>query len=247
VKYYGLVYAIGFVLSYLILQHFAKHNKIKNLTTELVDKFTIYLILATIVGARLGEVLFYNLSHYIQNPLNIFAIWQGGMSFHGALIAIILVLYFFCKKYKLNFLEIADIVSIPATFTLFLGRIANFINAELIGRITNSGFCIDYSKNEFMNTVVEGCRHPSQIYEALKNIFIGCFLMFQRSYLIKKKNKKHGFVFFTFITLYGLLRFLVTFYREDPAVFLGLGTGQLFSLAMFTLGVVLLINLRLKK
>jgi phosphatidylglycerol:prolipoprotein diacylglycerol transferase len=242
VKYYGLVYAIGFVLSYLILQHFAKHNKIKNLTIGLVDKFTIYLILATIVGARLGEVLFYNLSYYFHNPLNIFALWQGGMSFHGALIGIVLVLYFFCKKYKLNFLEIADIISIPAAFTLFLGRIANFINAELIGKISNSWFCIDYS-----NYGVEGCRYPSQIYEALKNVFIGFFLIFQRSYLIKKKNKKHGFVFFTFITLYGLLRFLVTFYREDPAIFLGLGTGQLFSLAMFVLGAILLINLKRKK
>ncbi len=242
VKYYGLVYAIGFVISYLVLQHFAKHNKIKNLTTEIVDKFTIYLILATVIGGRLGEVIFYNFSYYIVNPLDIFAIWKGGMSFHGALIVIVVVLYFFCKKYKLNFLEIADIISIPAAFTLFLGRIANFINHELIGRVTDSWFCIDYSKYG-----VEGCRYPSQIYEALKNVFIGFFLMFERSYLVRKKNKKHGFVFFSFITLYGLLRFLVTFYREDPAIILGLGTGQLFSLTMLILGVILLINLELKK
>jgi len=101
----------------------------------------------------------------------------------------------------------------------------------------DSWYCIDYS-----NYGISGCRHPSQLYEALKNLFIGIFLIIETNYLNKKKNNKPGLVFFSFITLYGLLRFLVTFYREDPAILFGLGTGQLFSLAMFIIGSYLLIK-----
>jgi phosphatidylglycerol:prolipoprotein diacylglycerol transferase len=244
IRYYGLVYAIGFLAVYFILKWFAKNNKIKNLTVDLVDNFTIWLIVSVILGGRLGEVLFYNLAHYSLNLLDIFAIWKGGMSFHGALIGVLIMCYFFCKKYKINLLELADILAIPAAFILFFGRIANFINHELIGSVmkNNAWYCIDYS-----NYGIEGCRHPSQIYEAVKNLFIGFILVVQYNFLKKTKNKKHGIVFFTFITLYGLLRFLVTFYREDPHVFLGLGTGQLFSLGMFILGVVALFIIKKRK
>ncbi len=242
-RYYGLVYAIGFIIVYLVLLNSAKKEKIKNLTEPIVDKFIIYIIFSIIIGGRLGEVIFYNLPYYLANPLRILMIWQGGMSFHGALIAIVIVSYLFCKKYKIDFLELADVISIPAAFVLFLGRIANFINAELIGKISNAWYCIDYS-----NYGIQGCRHPSQLYEAAKNLVIGLFLMFEYNFLNKKKtshNKNKGAVFFSFISLYGLLRFFINFYRDDPIIFLGLITGQIFSFAMLLIGLILLLHLRI--
>ena len=240
IRYYGLVYAIGFLTVYFILRWFAKNNKIKNFTLDLVDNFTIFFILSIIIGGRLGEVLFYNPSYYFSDPLRILMVWQGGMSFHGGLIAAFIMTYLFCKKYKINILSLADIIVLPAAFVLFLGRIANFVNHELIGTVmkNNAWYCIDYS-----NYGVDGCRHPSQLYEAMKNLFIGIFLFFEYNFLRKSKKNKPGLIFFTFITLYGLLRFLVTFYREDVSILLGLGTGQLFSLAMFIIGIIALIIL----
>jgi len=242
IRYYGIVYALGFVLIYFILSSAAKNNKIENLTSDNVDSFILYLILSVIIGGRLGEVLFYGLSYYLANPLQILMIWNGGMSFHGALLALIIVMYYYCKKHKIRFLQIADIVSIPAAFVLVLGRIANFINAELIGRPINSWYCIDYSKYG-----ISDCRHPSQIYEALKNLVIGFILIIEKKFLYNKKFE--GLIFYSFVTLYGLLRFLVTFYRDDPIVFIGLSTGQLFSFSMFLIGLGLIIYriIKLKK
>ncbi len=245
IRYYGLIYAIGFIVVYLVLQNFAKKNLIKNLNYSRVDEYVLYVILSIIVGARAGYVLFYNLSFFIQNPQEIIMMWHGGMSFHGGLIALILVSYFFCKKYKISFLRLADVVSIPVCFVLFLGRIANFINAELIGRVMNheKWYCIDYS-----NYGIQGCRHPSQIYEALKNLFNGFVLLGLNNYVFKNKKKYEGLLFFSFIALYGLLRFLTNFYREDPAILLGIGTGQFLSLLMFIAGISLIIwKLRKRK
>jgi phosphatidylglycerol:prolipoprotein diacylglycerol transferase len=238
VRYYGLVYALGFLFVYYILIRSAKNNLIENLTDELADKLVFYLILGVLLGGRLGHVLFYNFSYFVKNPLEIFMLWYGGMAFHGALIAVSIITYYFCKKYKIKFLQIADILSAPVAFVLFLGRIANFINAELIGTVMRSQrwFCIDYSKYGAI-----GCRHPSQFYEALKNLFIFGFVIFEKNYLLEKFNLvKDGVVFYTFVTLYGLLRFLTNFYRDDVRVFLGLSTGQIFSLLMFFVGMYLL-------
>lgn len=246
IRYYGLVYALAFLLVYFLFKQLSKKGNIKNLKPELVDNLTLYVVLGVLIGARLGEVLFYNLSYYLSNPLNIFKIWQGGMSFHGGLIGVVIVLYFFCKKHKIRLLEIADVLVIPAAFALFLGRIANFINHELIGIPVknNPWYCIDYS-----NYGVDECRHPSQIYEALKNLFMGIFLLIEYNYFQKfKKKYKPGIILFSFITLYGLLRFLVNFYRADPITFLGISTGQILSLIMFLVGVFFLVrNYLLKK
>ena len=248
IRYYGLIYALAFILVYFLFKRFAAKGSIKNLKPELVDSLTLYVVLGVIIGARLGEVLFYNLPYYLSKPLHIFMVWQGGMSFHGGLIGVAIVLYLFCKKHKINLLEIADILVIPAAFALFLGRIANFINHELIGVPTKNTpwYCIDYS-----NYGIEGCRHPSQIYESIKNLFIGLILLIEYNYFQKfKKKYKPGIVFFSFITLYGLLRFLVNFYRADHPIIISLGisTGQILSLLMFFVGIFFLIkNYLLKK
>jgi phosphatidylglycerol:prolipoprotein diacylglycerol transferase len=247
VRYYGIVYALGFIISYYLLLLAAKKQTIKNLTEEKADKLIIFIILSTIIGGRLGEILFYNPAYYFNNPIKMLMVWQGGMSFYGAIIAITITTYIWSKKNKINLLEIADLLAIPAAFTLALGRIANFINGELWGKklpekLKDSILCIDYTKSEYIKNPPLGCRYPSQIFEATKNLFIGVFLIAEKKYLIYKKINKPGIIFYSFITTYGLLRFLVNFYREDPIIFLGLTNNQIFSLIFFIVGIILLIR-----
>jgi len=239
VRYYGLVYVIGFLVATYILIKLAKANKIKKLNEDKVGDLMLYLLMGGVLGARLVHILL-EINYYFKNPLEIFMIWHGGMAFIGGLAGGILASYFFCRKNKINFYEIADFIVLPFAFFLGLGRIANFINAEFVGRIANVPWCV-----YFQNYI--GCRHPSQIYEALKNFAIFGILLF--FYLRKDKNKnklKDGFVFWLFIALYGLLRFITNFFREDPLYF-HLSIGQWMSLVMFFTGAFVLIRNYLNK
>ncbi len=196
-----------------------------------LDTFLIYVILGTIIGARVGYFFTKEISPF-THLIDIFKVWQGGMSFHGGLIGIILATLFFCKRYKVKFYDLADIVVIPAALALFLGRIMNFVNGELVGTITNVKWCF-YFKG------YEGCRHPSQLYEALKNLLIFFVLL----NLNKKKEKyKSGTLFWLFILMYGFLRFIITFLRDDPRILFGLSGGQYLSLLMFIIATILLIK-----
>jgi len=227
IYYYSLVYVLGILFLYYFFRHLVKEKKLE-LNLDDIDDFIVYLTLGIIIGGRLGEFLFYNFKELFT--LEFFKIWHGGMSFHGSLIGMMLVVYLFAKKKKISFYKVADYIVIPGAFFLFLGRIANFINGELVGTKSNLPFCISY-KN------YDGCRHPSQIYEALKNLFIFFVLFF----VYTKKKFKEGFLFWMFITLYGLLRFLTNFFRDDIRYF-GLSTGQYLSLIMFFIGIYFLLN-----
>ena len=132
-RYYGLVYVLGFIATFFYLKYLIKNKKLK-LSHDQLSDLLFYLILGVIFGGRLFYILIYNLRHYLNNPLEIFAVWNGGMSFHGALIGLIVILYYFSKKEKIKFYMLADNIVIPATLFLFFGRIANFINGELYGR-----------------------------------------------------------------------------------------------------------------
>ncbi len=230
VRYYGLVYALGFIIAYFVLKYAIKKNYIKNLTYEKLDELILYLIIGTIVGGRLGEVIFFNPKFYFTHPLEIIKIWNGGMAFHGALIALVIITYFYCKKNKINFFEIADVLSVPALITLGLGRIANFINHELIGKPNNAWWCIDYSYYG-----IKKCRYPSQIFEAIKNFTIGIILFLK--YNIKPRK---GIIFAYFLIYYNLFRFLIDFYRDDPVLILGISTGQTLSVLGLIAGIILL-------
>ena len=232
IRYYSLAYILGFLLSYFILLHYVKKNKIYNMDRDKLDTFLIYIILGTIIGARVGY-FFTKESNPLAHLIDIFKVWQGGMSFHGGLIGIILVTLIFCRKYKIKFYDLADILVIPTAFALFLGRIMNFINGELVGIVTNVKWC-------FLFKWYNGCRHPSQLYEAGKNLFIFFVLL----NLNKKKEKfKSGTLFWLFILMYGLLRFIITFLRDDPRIF-GLSGGQWLSLSMFIIALIVLIKRR---
>lgn len=224
IRYYGIIYALSFLIGYYFIK---KINEKRNLKLD-VDSLITYLIIGTVLGARIFEVLFYNPGFFIKNPLEIVMLWHGGLSFHGGLIGAMIAAYIFCRKNKVDYLELADIVSIPLALGLFLGRIANFINGELYGYETTLPWAVKFQG-------VEGFRHPTQIYESIKNLLI-FFVLFN----LKDKELKKGTIFFVFITLYGLFRFFIEFLKVPESYLLGLPTGQLFSLAMFLTGICLL-------
>lgn len=246
IRYYSLAYILGFLLAYWLLWKAADKKLIENLTKKGVDDLVVYLILGVIIGGRLFHFVFYNPSAFWTNPLEILYIWHGGMAFHGGLIGVLFAYWLFMRKHKVKFYPVADLVVLPLAIALCLGRIANFINGELWGTMTNSNFCIDYSQNQYMSHTPEGCRHPSQLYESVKNLAIFFILLF----MYKKEKVKDGVVFWSFILLYGVLRFIVNFWRDDIGehlYILGISTGQYLSLIMAIIAVVFLVRLKNKK
>ena len=245
IRYYGLFYALGFVITYFMIIYLAKRKEIP-LTKDDAADFIIYQVIGIIFGARIVYILFYNLLFYIRNPIEIIALWHGGLSFHGGLLGAIIATYLFCKKKKIHFYDIADIAVIPVALALALGRIGNFINAELYGRITDASWCIDYSKNQYVSDIPDGCRHPSQIYESFKNFFIFAVLWF-----IKDKKLPKGFMFWSFVALYGLLRTIIEFFRQPDEqiglIFNYFTMGQLLSFPLFLLGIYMLHRLSKNK
>ena len=244
VRYYGLFYALGFVTGYFLIAYLAKRKALP-LTNDDVADFLLYEVIGIVLGARLAYVFVYNFAFYLKNPFEIVAVWHGGLSFHGGLIGGVIALFMYCKRKKIEFYDIADIAVIPLALGLALGRIGNFINGELYGRLTSVSWCIDYSKNQYIADVPEGCRHPSQIYASIKNITIFTILWF-----IKDKKLPKGFMFWSFVTLYGLFRTIVEFFRQPDEqigfIFSYLSMGQLLSIPMFLIGLYMLYRIKKK-
>jgi len=231
IRWYGLFYVIGFLFAIFWFKKFAD-----KLNEEEVYDLIFHIIIGGILGSRLGYIIFYNLSYYFSNPLKVFAVWEGGMSFHGGAIGALIAIYFFIKHMKkkgkeISFYYIADLAVIPLALALFLGRIGNFINGELYGYVTNLPWCVKFKG-------AEGCRHPSQLYESSKNLFIAFSL-----YLISRKdNLKEGTLMWSFILLYGILRFTVEFVRYSDTFYLGFTMGQILSSVMILAGSIMLIR-----
>lgn len=245
IRYYGLFYALGFIIAYFLISYLAKRRELK-ITKDDISDFLVYEIVGVILGARLIYVFVYNPLFYLKNPFEIIAVWHGGLSFHGGLIGAIVAGYLFCKKKKIEFYDLADIVVLPVALALALGRIGNFMNGELYGRLTNLNWCIDYSKNQFVENLPSSCRHPSQIYASIKNFTIFAILWF-----IKDKKLPKGFMFWSFVTLYGLFRTFVEFFRQPDEqigfIFNYFTMGQLLSFPLFLLGIYMLFRLNKKK
>lgn len=231
VRYYGLVYVLGFIFAMWIIPRLAKKHGIKSLDQETVNDFIFWTIIGSIITARLFATLVYNPGYFFFHPLDILKIWQGGMSFHGGLLGAVIVAFVFGKIKKIKFYDIADLAIIPFTVTLIFGRIANFINAELIGKPSSLPWCVVFREGDV-------CRHPSQIYEAFKNVVITTGLL-----ILNSRKRVPGRVFWSFVLMYGVLRFLVEFVRAGDVIFLGMTMGQLLSLPMIISAIVLLIRL----
>lgn len=243
IRWYSLAYIFGIVFTLLLIKHF---NKEKNfISKEALDDWLFWAVLGIIIGGRLGYTLFYNFGYYIHNPLQILAVWQGGMSFHGGLIGSIVSMFLFCKKYKINFLEFTDILSIAAPTGLFLGRIANFINLELYGRVTGSNFGIIFPNAGDLP------RHPSQLYEAFLEGLLLFIILFSLAKLTKIRNKS-GVLSGLFLSGYGLARIFVEQFRQ-PDEQLGfifgnsITMGQILSVPILLFGVAVIIFCSSKK
>jgi len=239
IRYYGLVYAIGFLIAYLLLRWVAKNGGIKNFTVEKADSFILYLIIGAIVGARVLLFIFYYPHTLLSDPLEVFRVWHGGMSFHGGLVGAIIAGLIFCRKHKVNFYKLGDFMVLPLSFFLIFGRIANFINGELVGTKTHVSWCVVFPG-------YDGCRHPSQLYEALKNLVV--FITLSILYFNKeiKKKLKDGIIFWLFVLLYGVLRFIITFWRDDPR-FLDLSGGQYLCILMVIVSIYFLFRIQRNK
>ena len=231
IRWYSLMYILGFIIAYYSIQWLAKEKQIKIHKDDVAD-LLFHLAIGMILGARLFYVLFYNLAFYLQNFLEIPAIWHGGLSFHGGFLGATLGIYYYCKKKNYDFWRFVDLAVIPGSIGLFFGRIGNFINGELWGRITDASWCVNFPD-------AEGCRHPSQLYEAGKNLVIFIILFNIR----KMKEIKEGMLFAIFIILYSTFRFIIEFFREPDEqlgfVLFSLSMGQLLSLAMLIIGCII--------
>ena len=246
IRWYSLAYILGIIIGWMYAV------KIINLTTNNKYNFEqikashfndliIYLIVGMIIGGRLGYVFFYNFVYYSENFFEIFKLWQGGMSFHGGLLGVIVSLIFFSKKTKTNFFKFADIVSCVAPIGIFLGRIANFINGELYGKISTLPWAVIFPNGGSM------ARHPSQIYEAILEGII-LFVLINYFALKKKLLFKTGYISGLFLVSYSILRMLSEIFREAD-IHLGLffnyfSLGTLLSLATLIAGLVIVLSIK---
>ena len=232
IRWYSLSYIFGLVFGW----YFAKNKLIKDSTQkEYFDDYITYLIISIILGGRLGYVIIYDPIYFISNPVEIIKIWQGGMSFHGALIGIIIGTYFFCKNKNQNIFSYLDVVAVCSPIGIFLGRISNFINSELYGIETNVPWSVKFIKIDDLN------RHPSQIYEA---IFEGVVLFIILSMLFGRLRNTPGIISGYFLILYSFFRFVIEFFREPDQqlgyLFFNLSMGQIISCIALTCGLIII-------
>jgi len=232
IKWYSVAYILGIVLGWIYCKKkLIKDKKILNLFDDLIA----YIIFGIIIGGRVGYVLFYNLKYYSENISEIFMIWNGGMSFHGGLIGVIIATLLFSKKHKINTYIFLDLISLTAPIGIFFGRIANFINSELYGKETDVFWSVKFLAIDNIS------RHPSQIYEA---ILEGVILFILLNYIVKKNIfSKAGVISSLFLIFYSIFRFLAEFYRVPDSqigyIVFDLSLGQLVSIIFFTFGIYL--------
>jgi phosphatidylglycerol:prolipoprotein diacylglycerol transferase len=244
IRWYSLAYIFGIILGWWlgkkIINHILKKINLKFNIKEFDDLIT-YLIISIIIGGRLGYVIFYNLEYYITNPLSIAKVWEGGMSFHGAVIGIIVGTYLFSIKRNVPTFFLLDIIACVSPVGIFLGRIANFINSELIGKVTTVSWAIIFPAIDMLP------RHPSQLYEA---ILEGVVLFLILNTLIFRQSYKVGTCSYMFLIYYGFFRIISEFFREpDPQIgylFDLFSMGTLLSFLMIIAGLVILNILRKK-
>ena len=227
IRYYGLVYLFGFLLTLFVLKKYRKELDIEN---EKAYDLLFYLFIGLISGARIFHFIFSEPYVLINDPLEFFRIWNGGMSFFGSLVGIILTGYIFCKRNNVDFFKLGDILVFPATIALILGIIANLINAELVGTITDVSWCVIFP-------TYSQCRHPYQIYAAFSH-FILLLVLFGIKKIKEHRKLKDGIVFISFIIFYSLFRIITDFFREDPRLF-GFTIWQYISLVSLVIGIYL--------
>ena len=236
VRWYGLMYLLGFALFILLGRLRIKNNPDGVFTNSMLDDMLFYGVLGVILGGRLGHILFYQFGYYLQHPLEIFAVWQGGMSFHGGFLGVITAMALLARKYKLPWLAVTDFIAPLVPLGLGAGRIGNFINGELWGRPTNVSWGMIFPEVDSLP------RHPSQLYEfALEGLAFFVVL-----WIYSARPRPVGAVSAMFLIGYGLFRSFAEFFREPEDGFMGFMTlgvsmGQWLSVPMIGAGAMMLV------
>lgn len=235
-RWYGLMYVLSFIATYFILRSETRRKKLP-LTKDDVADLIFYGAMGVVLGGRLGYILFYNFSFYLANPLKVFAVWEGGMSFHGGFLGVITAFLIYSRRKNIPFFTLIDMAALCAPVGLGLGRIGNFINGELYGRQTDVPWGIIFPGGGGVP------RHPSQLYEA----FLEGLLLFLIVRFASRKSSATGVPAWTFVAGYGLFRFIVEFFRQPDAqlgLYWGLfSMGQFLSFPMFLLGSFMVFKL----
>ena len=234
IRWYSIAYILGIIIGWILSKKFFISN---NYIKQKFDDYITYLIIGIIIGGRLGYVIFYNLDYYLENFIDILKIWQGGMSFHGGLVGIIFMSYWFAKKNNHNPFEYLDIVATVAPIGIFFGRVANFINSELYGFETQLPWAVKFIQ------IDDIYRHPTQLYEA---IFEGIILFFLLLFFRNKGTLKFpGLTSGLFLIFYSIFRFIIEFFRVPDSqlgyLIFNLTMGQIISLIFLLIGVYLII------
>lgn len=241
IRWYGMMYVLGFAAAYMLVRLQINRYRLRALAAEF-ENLNFVLIICLVLGGRLGYVFFYNFSYYIQHPLEIFATWHGGMSFHGGVLGLVLGGYLFCRKKGLNFLETADIYVVTTPVGLGLGRIGNFINAELYGRVSDVPWAMVFPGGGPL------ARHPSQLYEAILEGLLLFVILWRLKTVKHLRRWGHGTMLAAFLALYGIFRIFIEFFRQPDAHigFLAgfLTRGQLLSAVMICAGLILFFNVQ---
>ena len=237
IRWYSLAYIFGILIGWwygnkIILKKFDAERA--KTDVKIFDELITYIIISIVIGGRVGYVLFYNPSYYYENLVEIFKIWEGGMSFHGALLGVIIGTYIYSRRKNVKTFFLLDIIACVSPIGIFLGRIANFVNGELVGKISNVSWSVIFPNIDLAP------RHPSQIYEAFLE---GIVLFTILNYLIFKKNYKLGICSSLFLIYYGIFRIISEIFREpDPQigyVFDLLSMGTILSALMVFFGLIL--------
>ena len=240
IKWYSMAYILGILVGWWLAKKILV-KRLKNLDINLninyFDDLVSYLIIGIILGGRIGYIIFYNLEYYFKNPLDVIKIWEGGMSFHGALLGVIIATFIFAKKREVNIFLFLDPIACVSPIGLFFGRIANFINGELYGKPSDVYWSVVFPAIDNI------ARHPSQLYEAFLE---GLLLFFILMIIINKKNIKTGLCSSFFLIFYGIFRIIAEQFRE-PDIHIGyifnqISMGSFLSVIMIFAGTIILIK-----
>jgi len=235
IRWYSLAYLAGIMLGWFLMRRMARRYP-SPVTQKMIDDLVFWVTVGLIAGGRIGYVLFYNFGYYLENPMQIFALWKGGMSFHGGLLGVILAVFFYARSVKVGFFQFTDILACVVPVGLFFGRLANFINSELFGRVTVSvPWAIIFPNGGPLP------RHPSQLYEAgFEGIFLFCVLYFLWTTSVWIRIRP-GFISGLFLVGYAIIRSVVENFREPDAqigfLFARVTMGQMLTIPMLIAGL----------
>ena len=242
IRWYGLAYLAGFVIAYMLLNLYSSRER-SPLTKDDNASYITYLLFGVIVGGRLGYMLMYDFANFCANPLTLFYIWKGGMASHGGFVGVVLATVFFARSRKVSFWTLSDMIVTVCTPGIFLGRIANFVNGELWGKISDVSWAMIFPRAAPLGTPLSEIapRHPSQLYEAFAE---GLFLFLFLQYRFWRGNLPKGRVSGEFLVLYAIVRIVCEIFREPDfgvAPILGLSRGTFYSAICLLAGIGIII------